>query len=144
MSETAARITLLRRIEWMDTDAAGIYHWATVFRLVEAAEAILHDRLGIRELTFGRTPRVHVAGDFHRELKFFDPVELVLCVASVGRTSARYTFSLLPEGEREAAADGEMVIVHVTASPGGTPAPWPPEVRERLLHGGDQGRVNGC
>ena len=37
-----ARILLRRRIEWMDTDAAGIYHWTTVFRLAEAAEAALH------------------------------------------------------------------------------------------------------
>src|ERR687887_445643 len=53
-----ARVVLRRRIEWMDTDAAGIYHWTTVFRLAEAAEAALHTALGIVDLTFGATPRV--------------------------------------------------------------------------------------
>jgi hypothetical protein len=60
VSETGhASSTIPRRIEWIDTDARGIYHWVTVVRYVEAAEALLHDRLGIRQRTFGRTPRVH-------------------------------------------------------------------------------------
>ena len=58
-----ARVVLRRRIEWMDTDAAGIYHWTTVFRLAEAAEAALHTALGIADFTFGATPRVAVAGE---------------------------------------------------------------------------------
>lgn len=143
MSDTPASVTLIRRIEWMDTDAAGIYHWSTTFRLVEAAEAVLHERLGIRERTFGRTPRVHVSADFHRELEFFDAVELHLSVASLGRTSARYTFTLRPEGEADPAAEGEMVIVHVSESREGQPTPWPSDLRDRLLDGGSQGRVDG-
>lgn len=142
MTDAPASITLVRRIEWMDTDAAGVYHWSTVFRLVEAAEAVLHDRLGIRDHTFGRTPRVHVSCDFHRELRFFDAVRTTLTVAKVGRTSVRYAFTLVPEDGGDPAAEGEMVAVHVTGSPGGTADPWPPELRERLESGGDQGRVD--
>jgi len=37
----------------MYTDAAGIYHWTTVFRFAEAAEAALHTALGIEQITFG-------------------------------------------------------------------------------------------
>lgn len=142
MSDDPARITLVRRVEWMDTDAAGIYHWMTVFRLVEAAEAHLHERLGIRDRTFGRTPRVHVSADFRRELEFFDPVELTLAVASVGRSSVRYAFTAVREGDGATAAEGEMVIVYVTGSPGGGATPWPDDLRERLARGGDQGRVD--
>lgn len=151
MTGTPAKIALVRRIEWIDTDAAGVYHWTTVFRLVEAAEAELHERLGIRGRTFGRTPRVHVSTEFRRELRFFDRVELRLSVASVGRASARYDFSLFALGEdRDAgsddglAAEGEMVVVHVTHAPGGRSQPWPPELRDRLLHGGDQGRLDAA
>jgi acyl-CoA thioesterase FadM len=140
LTDVPARIALVRRIEWSDTDAAGVYHWSTVFRLVEAAEARLHDRLGIREYTFGRTPRVHVSCDFHRELAFFDAVRTELAVAEVGRSSVRYAFTLYPEGEEQPAADGEMVAVHVGEQPGGTSEPWPPELRERLLKGGDRER----
>ena len=142
MADAPARIALLRRIEWGDTDAAGVYHWSTAFRLVEAAEAVLHDRLGIRDHTFGRTPRVHVSCDFHRELRFFDAVRIELSVSGVGETSARYEFTLAPPDGGDPTARGEMVIVHITGSPGGTSAPWPPEIRERLEAGGDQGLVD--
>ena len=137
--ENGAKITAVRRVEWSDTDAAGVFHWMTAFRLVEAAEALLHERLGIRERTFGQTPRVHVETTFHRELHFFDRVDVELRVASVGRTSLRYAFVLTPHGEEEAAVEGEMVIVHVTGQPAGRPEPWPDDLRAALEEGGDQG-----
>ncbi len=37
-----ASVALRRRIEWIDTDAAGIYHYTTTFRLAEVAEAVMH------------------------------------------------------------------------------------------------------
>src|SRR5215211_1768662 len=85
-----ARVTIRRRIEWMDTDAAGIYHWTTAFRLAEAAEAALHTELGIEELTFGATPRLSVAAEFKRSLRFNDEVDVALAVEHLGRTSIRY------------------------------------------------------
>lgn len=134
-----ARIVVRRRIEWIDTDAAGIYHWTTAFRFVEAAEAVLHDRLGIRERTFGRTPRVHVEADFRRELRFHDLVDLELRVERVGTSSVRYAFAMR-SGDR-LAAEGHVVVAFVTQQPGGTPTPWPDDLRIALLEGGDQGVV---
>src|SRR5256885_2110361 len=89
-----ARVVLRRRIEWMDTDAAGIYHWTTVFRLAEAAEAALHTALGIADFTFGATPRVKVEATFARSLRFNDPVEVNLVVAGIGRTSVEYAMTI--------------------------------------------------
>jgi len=59
----------------MDTDAAGIWHYSTSIRFVEAAEAELHRQLGIIDLTFGLTPRAHVEFDFHRTARFDDTLE---------------------------------------------------------------------
>lgn len=132
-----ARIVVRRRIEWMDTDAAAVYHWTTTFRLMEAAEAVLHDRLGIRERTFGRTPRVHVEADFRRELRFYDLVDLEFRVERVGATSVRYGFAL--RCGDSLAAEGHVVTVLVSQQPGGSPTPWPDDIRRALLEGGDQG-----
>jgi acyl-CoA thioesterase FadM len=44
--ESAARIRIRRRVEWMDTDAAGIHHSSTVIRFAEAAEAEPHSAQG--------------------------------------------------------------------------------------------------
>src|SRR5919109_4164162 len=101
-----ARVVLRRRIEWMDTDAAGIYHWTTVFRLAEAAEAALHTALGIADFTFGATPRVAVQATFARSLRFNDPVEVTLTVTRLGRTSIEYRLAV--EGEEGTAARGSV------------------------------------
>src|SRR6201995_3564380 len=92
-----ARAVPRRRIEWMDPDAAGIYHWTTVFRLAEAAEAALHTALGIAGFTFGATPRVAVQASFARSLRFNDPVEVELTVAALGRTSVEYRLAIASE-----------------------------------------------
>jgi len=95
MPETRhARVRITRRIEWMDTDAAGIYHWTCVFRLAEAAEAALHTALGIAGLTFGATPRMAISAEFVRPLRFNDEVEVELAVEDVGRTSLRYRLTI--------------------------------------------------
>ena len=128
-----ARIVLRRRIEWIDTDAAGIYHWTTAFRLAEAAEAALHTALGIADRTFGVTPRVSVAAEFQRPLRFNDPVEVELAVESIGRSSLSYRLAIDSEGQR--AAEGSLTVVFIDRSTGRA-APWPPAIRERLAGGG--------
>src|SRR4051812_39401898 len=137
MSQTDAfaRIALERRIEWIDTDAAGIYHWTTAFRLAEAAEAALHTALGIVEQTFGVTPRVAVSASFLRALRFNEAVTVELAVDAIGRSSLTYRLAI--GGEAGPAIDGTLTICHVERV-GGGPTPWPVAVRERLAAGGLQ------
>ena len=130
-----ARIVLRRRIEWMDTDAAGIYHWTTVFRLAEAAEAALHTALGIADFTFGATPRVKVEATFARSLRFNDPVEVSLAVAAIGRTSVEYAMSI--DAAEGTAAQGSIKTVLIDRETGRAIA-WPDEVRAKLSAGGPQ------
>jgi acyl-CoA thioesterase FadM len=132
-SPSPARIVLRRRIEWMDTDAAGIYHWTTAFRLAEAAEAAMHTALGIADRTFGVTPRVSVSAEFQRPLVFNDPVEVELAVESVGRSSVRYSLSIT-------GPDGPAVSGHVTAClidrESRRAVGWPDDIRAALENGG--------
>jgi acyl-CoA thioesterase FadM len=129
-----ARIVLRRRIEWIDTDAAGIYHWTTAFRLAEAAEAALHTALGIADRTFGVTPRVSVAAEFQRPLVFNDPVEVELAVEAVGRTSVRYALNITgPDGPAMSGQVTACLIDRETRRAVG----WPDDLRERLENGGD-------
>ena len=128
-----ARVVIRRRIEWMDTDAAGIYHWTTVFRLVEAAEAVMHTALGIPNETFGASPRVAVSATFNKSLRFNDPVDVELAVESIGRSSLVYRLAIASEGEP--AAEGSLTIAFIDKSTGRA-KPWPPVIRERLAGGG--------
>jgi acyl-CoA thioesterase FadM len=131
-----ARIVLRRRIEWIDTDAAGIYHWTTAFRLAEAAEAALHTALGIADRTFGVTPRVSVTAEFQRPLVFNDPVEVELTVEAVGRTSVRYALTIM-------GPDGPAMTGHVTAClidrESRRAVGWPDDMRAALETGGAVG-----
>jgi acyl-CoA thioesterase FadM len=128
-----ARIVLPRRIEWIDTDAAGIYHYTTVFRLAEAAEAELHARLGIDHLTFGVTPRLDVSAAFRSSLGFNDLVDVELAVTAIGRSSLAYRFRISKDGE--AAAEGEIQVCHIDRATGRS-SPWPEEARRQLAEGG--------
>ena len=130
-----ARIVLRRRIEWMDTDAAGIYHWTTVFRLAEAAEAALHTALGIAGFTFGATPRVAVQATFSRPLRFNDPVDVELVVTRLGRTSVEYRLAVSADGVT--AAEGGVTSVLIDRGTGRA-IPWPDEVRAQLSAAGPQ------
>jgi acyl-CoA thioester hydrolase len=131
--EAPASVSLQRRIEWIDTDAAGIYHWTAVFRLAEAAEAVMHTALGITELTFGRVPRVAVAVEFRRPLHFNDQVEVELAVERLGRASLSYRLAITgPEGP---AAEGRLTVCCIDPD-SGQAAPWPAEVRRALAAGG--------
>jgi acyl-CoA thioesterase FadM len=130
-----ARIVLRRRIEWMDTDAAGIYHWTTVFRLAEAAEAALHTALGIADFTFGATPRVAVQATFARSLRFNDPVDVNFAVAAIGRTSVEYAMSIAADGGTVAQGTVKTVLIDRET---GRAIAWPDDVRAKLSAGGPQ------
>jgi acyl-CoA thioester hydrolase len=130
-----ARVVLKRRIEWMDTDAAGIYHWTTAFRLAEAAEAAMHTALGIADFTFGATPRVAVSASFTRALRFNDLVDVALAVEAIGRTSVQYRLTI--SADAGPAVDGRLKACLIDRSTGRA-VPWPADVRERLAAGGLQ------
>lgn len=128
-------VTVERRVEWPDTDAAGHYHHSTVVRWVEAAEAVLLRRLGLSHL-FGSTPRVHFEADYRARLWFGEAVRTELRVTKVGASSLHYAFTVLGEEGTEAAT-GRMVIAHSAARATGT-TPWPADVREVLTKAGPQ------
>jgi acyl-CoA thioester hydrolase len=124
-----------RRIDWSDTDASGAHHNTAAFRLMEAAETALVERLGFLDEVYGRHPRAHAEADFLRPLFFRDLVDVRIRVAAVGRTSVTYEVDISRGGEL--CARGKLVAVlldHI----GGTPQPWPDEMRARLESAGPQ------
>ena len=126
----SASVTIRRRLEWMDTDAAGIWHHSTVIRWAEDAEAELHRNLGIVDRTFGATPRVNIEFNFGVPLRFDDEVDVTLAVEAIGETSVTYTVSVDRDGDT--LATGKMVAVLIDPV-SGAKKPWPEDLR-RLLN----------
>jgi acyl-CoA thioester hydrolase len=130
-----ASVRVQRRVEWAQTDAAGHHHWSAVLHWAEEAETVLHERLGIATRTFGREPRVHLELDFSGRLYFRDLVEIEITVRELGRSSARYAFTVTRAGET--AASGTMVTAYVSLEDGRAEA-WPDDLRAALTTGGEQ------
>jgi acyl-CoA thioester hydrolase len=126
------------RVEWIDTDASGIYHNSTVARFVEAAEATLVRERGL-DGYFPSTPRVRYELDFLAPLFFGQEATTTVYPARIGTSSLTWEFEVWGEAfegrPRTLAARGRYVTVHMGAgnvaatSPDGTRAslPWPAE-----------------
>ena len=123
-----ASISLRRRLDWADTDAAGYWHHSTFWKFAEAGEAELARSIGLSDLMFGFTPRRSVSAEFHRPVFFDDEVTITFTVDQVGRTSA--TYSITVSVGDELAAEGRLVAVLVDDD--GRPRPWPAEAAARL------------
>lgn len=119
-------VSIRRRVQWMDTDAAGTWHHSTAVRWAEEAEAELHRQLGIIDQTFGATPRVAVEFEFRSPLRFEDVVDVTLTVAKLGRTSITYLIEVR-KGE-SLAASGRLVAVFIDRESGLKRA-WPDQIR---------------
>lgn len=122
-------ITMQRRLQWIDTDAAERWHHTTFFRLAEEAEAWLHRALGIEKLTFGSTPRVRVEANFHAPIYFDDLLDVTIAVAALGTTSVTYEIVIARDGT--ICAQGRMVTV-LTDGKHGAKIPWPDGIAEAL------------
>ena len=125
----SSSVSIRRRVQWMDTDAAGIWHYSNVLRWAEEAETELHRQLGIIDQTFGATPRVAVEFEFRSRLRFDDVVDVTISVAGLGETSITYLIEVL-KGE-DLAASGRVVTVFVDRE-SGKKTVWSDSIRRAL------------
>jgi acyl-CoA thioester hydrolase len=93
----AHEFKIVRRVEFAETDLAGIMHFANYFRHMEAAEHAFFRSLGLSihmELE-GRMvgwPRVNVSCEYKKPLRFEEEVEVHLIVREKKDKSLSYDF----------------------------------------------------
>ena len=112
-----------RRVEFRDTDAAGIVHFSAFFFWMESAEHELMRSAGLH--VFERHPdgseyswpRVSVSCDYRSALRFGEEVDITVSVAELGRSSVTYRFVFEHDGRT--AAEGRVVAVRCQVRPGG-------------------------
>ena len=114
-----------RRVEFSDTDMAGIMHFSNFFRFMEAAEHAFFRSLGTSIHAVGSDlgwPRVHAGCDFKYPLRFEDVVEICLFVSEKKKKSLVYTFIFRKLNEQPAreVARGTLAVACVKRhKPGG-------------------------
>jgi YbgC/YbaW family acyl-CoA thioester hydrolase len=114
---------LTRRVEFVETDAAGIMHFSNYFRLMEAAEQAFLRSLGVQRLREPGPrlgwPRVHAECTYKKPLMADDLVEIHLLVCKKEKKSLSYSFAIYQVNEPPGheVARGSLVVVCVVIDP---------------------------
>jgi len=126
---------LKRRVNFYETDAAGIVHFSWFFRYMEEAEHALWREAGLSihpsegEVGF---PRVNTSFDFHHPLRFEEEFDVWLRIAAINKKTIRYT-CLLTQGDTKIAT-GSLTIACVRHRPNEpmSAIEIPPEIASRF------------
>ena len=106
---------LKRRVQFYETDAAGIVHFSWFYRYMEEAEHALWRKVGLsiapREEEEVGFPRVSASFDFHRPLYFEDEFEIDLVVKEITAKTIRYS-ATVTSGDNHIAT-GSLTIICV-------------------------------
>ena len=103
-----------RRVEFCDTDAAGILHFSAFFQLMEQAEHELLRSVGLSVVMsddLGKIswPRVSAKCDFRSAVHFEEELAIDVSIGRLGTKSVTYAFAVTCQG-RDVAA-GEITSV---------------------------------
>jgi len=103
--------TITRRVEFSETDQAGIVHYSNFFRYMEACEHDFFRSLGtsIVDKTSGvGWPRVHATCEYRKPLFFEDEFTITLRVT--GKTSKSISYEFLFTKDGDEIANGGLTI----------------------------------
>lgn len=137
----AYEFKVTRRVEFSETDMAGIVHYSNFFKYMETAEHAFFRSLGFSIVTRNIEtpvgwPRVHAECDYRQPLFFEDEVEIQLLVAEKRSKTLSYLFRFrklnsVPPIE---VARGKLTVVCVTHHADGqmTACSIPREIADRI------------
>lgn len=129
-----------RVVEFADTDMAGIVHFATFFRYMEAAEHAYLRSCGLsvvshwegEKITF---PRVNATCDYVRPARFEDELTLIVQVLRIGRTSITYQIDTQKHDGEVARGQITAVLCRIRDDHSLEPMPFPDLLRKQIKQG---------
>jgi YbgC/YbaW family acyl-CoA thioester hydrolase len=107
-----------RRVQFHETDAAGIVHFSCFFRYMEEGEHALWRAAGLsiyrpnEEIGW---PRVAASFDYRRPLRFEDEFDICTRVVAVTNRTIRYACVLRKDGDE--IASGSLTVACVAKRP---------------------------
>jgi YbgC/YbaW family acyl-CoA thioester hydrolase len=136
----AYEFKVIRRVEFSETDMAGIVHYSNFFRYMEVAEHAFFRSLGFSIVTQQVDPpvgwpRVHAECDYRRPLQFEDDVEIHMLVARKKSKALTYQFRFrkVSVSEPYEVARGLLTVVCVRHQKGKMKAAKIPEAISRKI-----------
>ncbi len=108
------KFTYQRRVEFRDTDSAGIVHFSVFFAYMEAAEHELLRSVGLgvmMEIDGARIswPRVKAECNYRNAARFEEVIEIQVSVTRIGSKSVTYEFDV--RRNETPIADGRITAV---------------------------------
>jgi YbgC/YbaW family acyl-CoA thioester hydrolase len=127
-----------RRVEFVDTDKAGIVHFSNFFRYMETAEVEFLRARGLsvavewegQRLGF---PRVAASCEYTKPVTFEDVLDVEVRLERVGRKSLTYAFTFAHRGEVVARGQVSSCCCRVLDDRRIEAVEIPAALRERLL-----------
>lgn len=111
-------VSLKHRVEFYETDMAGIVHFSNYFRWMESAETELFNVLGIpitkkENAIFSGWPKVESSCTYNAPLRYQDEIEILLVVKEIKNHSMCYHFHFykIENESKTEVAKGTMTTV---------------------------------
>ena len=131
-----SEFTIKRRVQFYDTDMAGVLHFAAYYRYMEevehalwrAADMSVISREGERLIGW---PRSSTSCKYLAPARFEDELELALRVVDVGERSVKYEIAIRRDGRRIAVGRTTAVCCAIAGAKF-DPIPIPPTFRAVL------------
>ncbi len=131
-----------RRVEFCDTDAAGIVHFSALLQFAEQAEHALFRSLGTSvmvpipsdsgERLMLSWPRVRVECEFHGSARFEDELDIALYVARLGTKSVSYLFRMTRSSEPICSGKTTSVCCQIDSAGQMTSVEIPDRLKQQL------------
>jgi len=111
--------TSTRRVEFSETDMAGLVHFSNFFKYMETAERDFFDAAGV-DLIHSKPgelvgwPRARAECKFSAPVRFGDTIDIHLAVKAVKDRAIDYQFRIYrrnPDGSRTHCAKGHMTTI---------------------------------
>lgn len=110
-----------RRVEFAETDMAGLVHFSNFLRYVELAEAEFFEALNLPLISANRIqslgwPRVRVQCNYAEPLYFRDEIEVLIFVKAIKIKAIEWGFRIFrieQDGLQTRVAKGSLTTVHV-------------------------------
>jgi len=125
-----------RRVQFYETDLAGIVHFSWYFRYMEEAEHALWRASGLSIADPASPvgfPRVAATCDYQAPLRFEDEVEIVVRIESINKRSIKYGCTIVRGEMTVATGTLTAACIDKRTGPPFTAAEIPQDIAEKLL-----------
>ena len=130
-----SKFEVRRRVQFSETDVAGLVHFSNFFRYFEDAEHELWRTAGLSihpEKSPIGWPRVAASCEFHRPLRFEDEFDITVGISELGKRTISYAGEITRNGERIATSAWKIACVNRLADGTIKSAEIPADVASRL------------